>query len=79
MTGHGAKVIDTARFFVTWNAARLLIYCRTAVQRAPRHGFVLILERRLLAAIAPACMPKQLLWLCHKLSRLLIAGTCSTT
>jgi hypothetical protein len=54
-----ARGIDTARFSATWNVVRSSICCRTAVRKALRNGFVLTLERRLSAAIAPAYMPKR--------------------
>ena len=53
------KGIDMARFSATWNVVRSSICCRTAVRKVLRNGFVLILERRSSAAIAPAYMLKR--------------------
>src|SRR5664280_1063748 len=78
-TGHGVRGIGTARFSVTWSAARLLICCQTAALRALRKGFELTLEQRLSAGIEPACMPKLRRRPCRTPCKLPTAGTFFTT
>ena len=78
-TGRGARVVDTARFSVTWSVARSSIYCRTGARRALRNGCVLIPERRSSAGTEPVCTPKRRRKPRRKRHRWRIDGTFFTT